>query len=430
MKAKRVTLGGLAAGLTAAALLLGGVLTDGSTREAAAVPVASSISSTGSALLPQLQQEVRANPTDVVGLGLLGLAYQQRARETGDPTYYTKSDGVLRRALRYAPNDLVATGGLGTLALSRHRFREALALGRRSVALSPSTARGYGVVGDALVELGRYGEAFAAFNRMASLKPSLSSYARVSYARELLGNVRGAAEAMRLAIDAATGQPEALAWSHTQLGKLLWTQGRVGAAARQYRTALAVRPGYVYAFDGLAQVEAARGRLPRAITYERRAADTVPLPQFVASLGDLERLAGHDSAARRQYALIGAIQRLLNANGVRTDLETALFDVDHAVRLPNALALARAARAERPSIDGDDVLAWALVRNGRCADALHYSQRALRLGTRDAVKFFHRGMVERCLGHGAEAKTWFHRALSLNPHFSLLWAPVAERYAA
>jgi tetratricopeptide (TPR) repeat protein len=430
MAGKRLIPGGLAAGLTAAALLLGGVLTDGSAQEAGTVRVASGVAETDAKLLPQLQQQVRANPTDVVGLGLLGLAYQQRARETGDPSYYTKSEGVLRRALRYAPDDLVATGGLGTLALSRHRFRDALALGRRVVALSPSTARGYGVLGDALVELGRYRQAFAAFDRMASLKPSLSSYARVSYARELLGDVSGAAKAMRLAIDAAAGQPEALAWSHTQLGKLFWTQGRIGEAEREYRTALAVRPGYVYAFDGLAQVEAARGRLRRAVAYERRAVETIPLPQFVAALGDLQHLAGNETAARRQYALIGAIQRLLRANGVRTDLETALFDADHAVRLPQALLLARAARTERPSIDGDDVLAWALARNGYCTEALHYSKRALRLGTRDAVKFFHRGMVERCLGHRADAKTWFRRALSLNPHFSLLWAPVAKRYAA
>jgi tetratricopeptide (TPR) repeat protein len=430
MKVKRLILGGLAAASTVAALLLGGVLTDGSAQEAGRVPVASGIAATGSALIPQLQQQVRANPTDVVGLGLLGLAYQQRARETGDPTYYTKSEGVLRRALRYSPDDLVATSGLGALALSRHRFHEALVFGRRAVALSPSTARGYGVVGDAQVELGRYREAFAAFDRMASLKPSLSSYARVSYARELLGDVHGAADAMRLAIDAAAGQPEALAWSRTQLGKLFWSQGRVRAAEREYRAALAVRPGYVYAFDGLAQVEAARGRNRKAITYEQRAAEAIPLPQFVAALGDLQRLAGNDNRARRQYALIGAIQRLLRANGVRTDLETALFDVDHAVRLRRALSLARAAQAERPSIDGDDVLAWALVRNGRCSEALHYSKRALRLGTRDAVKFFHRGMVERCLGDSAVAKRWFRRALSVNPHFSLLWAPAATRYAA
>jgi tetratricopeptide (TPR) repeat protein len=74
-------------------------------------------------------------------------------------------------------------------------------------------------------------------------------------------------------------------------------------------------------------------------------------------------------------------------------------------------------------------LAWALARNGRCDEALRYSKRALRLGTLDAAKFFHRGMIERCLGDTAEAKSWFRRALALNPHFSLLWAPVARRYA-
>jgi tetratricopeptide (TPR) repeat protein len=430
MTAKRLLLGGAAAALTAAALLLGGVLTGGSAREAAAVPLASGLAETDAALLPRLQEQVRENPRDPRGLALLGLAYQQRARDTGDPTYYTKSAGVLTRALQYAPNDLLATSGLGALALSRHRFRTALVLGRRAVALSPTTARGYGVLGDALLELGRYRQAFATFDRMVSLKPSLSSYARISYARELIGDVRGAASAMRLAIDAAVGQPEALAWSHTQLGKLFWSQGHVAAAEREYLNALAVRRAYVYALDGLAQVEAAHGRLQAAIALELRAVDEIPLPQFVASLGDLYRVTGADAAARRQYALIGVIRRLFRANGVKTDLETALFDVDHAIRLPRALQLARAARADRPSIDGDDVLAWALTRNGRCTEALPYAKRALRLGTRDAVKLFHLGMVERCLGHEAEARQWFRRALALNPHFSVLWAPVARRYAA
>ena len=123
------------------------------------------------------------------------------------------------------------------------------------------------------------------------------------------------------------------------------------------------------------------------------------------------------------------IERLLRANGVKTDLETALFDVDHGIRPHASLALARLAQRERPSIDGDDVLGWALARTGHCGEALHYSKRSLRLGTLDSLKLFHRGMIERCLGHRADARKWFARALALNPHFSLLWAPVAGRYA-
>src|SRR5439155_17418 len=138
-----------------------------------------------------------------------------------------------RRALAPSPNDLLATSGLGSLALSRHRFREALALGRRAVATSPTTARSYGVVGDALVELGRYRQAFAAFDTMARLRPGLAAYARVSYARELRGDVAGARDAMRLALDAAVGQREAVAGAHVQLARPELGHGRWEAAARE-----------------------------------------------------------------------------------------------------------------------------------------------------------------------------------------------------
>ena len=112
---------------------------------------------------------------------------------------------------------------------------------------------------------------------------------------------------------------------------------------------------------------------------------------YVAQLGDLLASAGRTVEAREQYALVGSIERLQVANGVKVDLETALYRVDHGIRLRDSLSLARRAQAERPSIHGDDVLAWALARNGRCTEALVHSKRSLRLGTRDATFFFHRG---------------------------------------
>jgi tetratricopeptide (TPR) repeat protein len=427
---------GTVAVLAATVTLLGGALRDSHSPGALAAAPAprpgpflqnSGVAGDTVSLVSELQARLRASSGDARGYALLGLAYQQRARETGDPSYYPRSGRALRRALRLAPGDAVATGGLGSLALSRHHFREALALGRRALRLAPGTARTYGVVGDALIELGRYDEAFRAFDTMAQLKPSLAAYARVSYARELLGRPQDAIAAMRLAVEAAANQPEGTAWARVQLGKLNWSIGRLRPAAQHYRAALTAFPGYAHAFDALAQVEAARGHPRSAIALESRAVEAIPLPQFVALLGDLYRSQGRRALARRQYALIGVIQRLLVANGVKTDLETALFEVDHGVQLSHALALARRARAERPSIDGDDVLAWALARNGRCEEAAGYSQRALRLGTLDALKLFHRGMIERCLGNRAAGDAFLRRALALNPHFSILWSPVARR---
>jgi tetratricopeptide (TPR) repeat protein len=440
---KRLALGAAAAGLTALALLLGGVLRDTSQASTAAVasgapapapdaaqldPGVSPQSTNGQIAL--LQKALQVDPDDVYKLDLLGLEYQQAARETGDPTYYTKSGQVLDRALALSPKDLLATSGLGSLALSRHRFGLALVLGRRARAISPTTARNYGVIGDALVELGRYRAGFRAFDTMTAIKPGLASYARIAHARELIGDVPGSIRAMKLAIDASLGQGEAEAWSRGTLSKTYWNNGRYRAAEEQARAALRAFPNYAFALDALARAEASEGRLAAAIATEREAVNRIPLPQYVSMLGDLYHATGHEKLARRQYALIGVIQRLLVANGVKTDLETALFDVDHGIRLRASLALARRARAERPSIDGDDVLAWALERNGQCVEALRYSKLATGLGTRDAVKYFHRGEIEQCLGHRAAARAWFSRALELNPRFSLLWTPVARRALA
>ena len=285
------------------------------------------------------------------------------------------------------------------------------------------------MLGDAQIELGRYGAAFHDFNHMAELKPSVSSYARVSYARELIGHTAAAVEAMQLAVSAAVGEREAAAWTRVQLGLLYLGTGRPKPAVLQMRQALELFPGYPFGLDGMAQAQVALGHLGAALRYEQEAVDRIPLPQYVGLLGDLYHADGNEAAARSQYALIGDIERLLAANGVRNDLDIALFDVDHGVRLQHALLLARRGFRFRPSVFGDDVLAWALARAGACSAALRYSHLSLRLGTRDATKFFHRGMIERCLGNGAEARSWFRRALALNPHFSVLWAPVARRLA-
>jgi tetratricopeptide (TPR) repeat protein len=374
-----------------------------------------------------LQAELRANPANVKALDTLGLGYQQRVRETGDATYYGKAQGILRESLALAPHDLIATAALGQLALSRHRFREALAFGLRARHISPTTAGVYGVIGDAELELGRYPAAFHAFDRMTSLKPSLASYARISYARELLGHDAAAERAMALAASAAVGEREASSWTHAQLGLLYLGHSKPRQALQQLRFALTLDPDYYLALDGMAQVQASLGHLQTAIAFEHRAVDRVPLPQQVGFLGDLYRVTGHHVDASRQYALIGVIEKILAANGVKNDLDIALFDADHGIALRHALTLARKGYLDRPSIFGDDVLGWVLARNGRCGEALAYSKRSLRLGTRDALKFFHRGWIAACLGDRAGAATWYRNALALNPRFSVLWTPVAQK---
>src|SRR5262245_29845401 len=46
-----------------------------------------------------LQSQVRSAPSDPDGYANLGLEYLQKVRESGDPAFYSRAGGVLRRAL-------------------------------------------------------------------------------------------------------------------------------------------------------------------------------------------------------------------------------------------------------------------------------------------------------------------------------------------
>jgi tetratricopeptide (TPR) repeat protein len=382
--------------------------------------------SIGASATHTLELRVQAEPDDARALTELGFAYQLRWRETADASYLPRSEAALTRAVRSGSDDANAVLGLGSLALIRHEFRSALTYGRRARHLLPGSYRPYGVIGDALVELGRYDEAFAAFDRMISLRPSLASYARVAYARELVGDRPGAVAAMRLALESASGQPEPTAWAHVELAKLELALGHVGAARRHTTAALRVLPGYPSARVELAQVEAAAGNLAAAIRSARLATEATPTAQSVTLLGDLLERAGRRAEAHRQRETVAVIDRLLASSGVRVDLESAVYRADNLIHPAETVALARRARADRPSIYGDDAVGWALARAGRCEEAIPWLERALRLGTQDGLLLFHRGYAAGCAGRRAEMHTWYARALAANPAFSVRWAPVAR----
>ncbi|MGH7419850.1 MAG: tetratricopeptide repeat protein, partial [Candidatus Rokuibacteriota bacterium] len=379
--------------------------------------------------IASLQDRLRAVPEDWRGFAQLGLAYVQEARITADPGSYPKAEGVLRRSLELNGRDnFEALVGMGALALARHDFEAALAWGKRALAENPYNADVYGVIGDAQLELGRYAYAFATFQATVDTRPDLASYARVSYARELRGDVRGAIVAMEAAVEAA-GTPEDAAWARYQLGELYFNTGRFDRAEAAYRGGVELAPDFVPPHAGLAKVGWAQGNLERAIRGYSWVVRRFPAPEHVIALGDLYASNGQDTLAERQYALVRAEEELFRANGVNVDLELALFDADHGYP-GEALAAARAEWWRRHSIHVADALAWALYANGRYEDAVRYADRALSLGMRNALFMFHAGMIRLRLGDEEGARALLRDAMATNPNFSILYAPVAERTLA
>jgi tetratricopeptide (TPR) repeat protein len=291
--------------------------------------------------------------------------------------------------------------------------------------MGPQNADAFGVVGDALLELGRYEEAFATFQTMIDTRPDLTSYARVSYARELLGDIEGAVDAMRTAFESA-GTASDAAWAAHQLGELELGRGDVEAATGWFERGLALDPDQVANLGGLARSAWVRGDARLAIERFQDVVARRPSVEDVAILGDLYAATGHPDLAEAQYAVVEAARELARSNGVNVDLEIALFDADHGDP-EGALAAARAEWQRRKSIHVADAYAWALYANGRFREAERLSDRALSLGTRNAAFLYHAAMIQRALGREAVARHLMNRVLALNPRFSVLHAATVER---
>lgn len=355
----------------------------------------------------------------------LGDAFVQRSRETGDTSFLTRADQAYRAAHRLDPRDARAAAGLGTLAAARHDFRAALRHGLAAHRLAPNSLEPYPVIIDAQIELGRYEAARDTLQRFVDLKPGLASYARVSYFRELHGDLRGATQALELAASAGGSTPENTAYVRALLGNVQFARGRLAAATDSYRAALRSVPGYAPADAGLARVYAARGELGPAIARYRGIVERLPLPEYAIALAEAELAAGRYGDARLDLELVRAQERLLAANGINTDVELAVFDADHG--LPSR-ALRRARRGWRaaPSVRSADALGWALTRANRPAEGLEYARRALSTGSRDPIFLYHAGIAARDAGRRREARRFLRQSLALNPQFSPYHAPRAR----
>ena len=339
-----------------------------------------------------------SRPDDVGAAVMLADALVRQTRITGNAGLAIEAEAALKRALSADPGNYDASRQLGSLLLSQHRFREAIAVGEKNRDARPYDPLNYGVIGDGHLELGEYDQAFDAFDKMMSLRPGAASYARVAYARELQGNLTGALESMTLAADATPpDDPEALAWHHAQVGDLYLRLGKLHEAESAYVASSHAFPGHPFAMMGYARLLAARGDHSGALTLLQELAKTAPTPDLAARTGDLlDKLGRHDEA-ERQYALAEA--------GWRVDApepkNLARFLADHNRKIPEAVAIAEKAAAERHDIFTEDALAWAYFKAGRVSAAREAIGKALRTGSKDADIRAHAKAIEAAAGQAA-----------------------------
>ena len=81
----------------------------------------------------------------------------------------------------------------------------------------------------------------------------------------------------------------------------------------------------------------------------------------------------------------------------------------------------------RRDIFGADALAWTALKASKLRQAQAAIKQALRLGTQDAMLYYHAGMRAGAAGHNAASRAYLARAIELSPRFYPLQAPLAKR---
>jgi len=383
-----------------------------------------------------------ADPKNAKSFAVLGAEYFQRARETGDVSDYEQAEKALTKSLDLGSTDFSSAAALGTLAevcMGEHRFADALTYAQRALALGSGDLSPFAIIGDAYADMGEYNKARDAYERLA---PSgIAVDPRIAYARDsrlaylsfVKGDAADAIRGMKLAVAEGTEAAiptENLAWLHYELGEFSTQAGDADAADTAYRAALKIHPGDYRALAGLARLRASHGDDGEAIRLYEKAIAVVPMPIFVAELGDLYQKIGKQDEAKKEYALVEYIGLLGHVNQVLHNRDLALFYADHDVKPSDALELARKEFEVRHDIYTWDALAWALYKNGKIGEARKASDEALKYGTQDALLLFHAGMIAERLGDKDRARKDLAAALEANPHFHLLYADTAQRELA
>lgn len=374
------------------------------------------------------QRLLKRNPQSAKAFLGLGDALIRKARESGDPSYFTRAEAALKKSLEIMPQDGGAWRHLAYVYYSRHEFAPAALYARKAVELNSQDSDSFGVLGDALLEVGQYAEAAAAYAYMMELDESLYSYSRLAGLKSARGDVAGAIADLEraIAIGKATKQPaESIAWAEWQLGAEYFAQGNLPAAEANYRRSLESYPNYYRALAGMAQVRAAQTHYDEAIALYQKALAILPMPEYAAALGEVFEKIGKPEQARQQYELVEYIGKLNALNQALYNRELAYFYADRDIKAKEGLELAGRELNYRRDVYAYDVLAWNLYRNGKYDEARDVIEKALRLGTKDAKLFYHAGMIYHRLGELAKAKEFLNRALTTNPHFHILFAEYA-----
>jgi tetratricopeptide (TPR) repeat protein len=389
-------------------------------------PLAPPVAGRGSDEIPRIRANVvfwgdrlEANERDFVSATRLAASFIDLARATGDMSAYLAADEAVGTALRSAPTSLAARDYQAVILVALHRFVEARDHAERIVRDAPSDATALATLGDAALETGDLDTATSAYARLQRIGDDAAAAVRLARLAFVEGRTDDAVAEARTGRDRAIDEGasgSALAWYEYQYGEMLLATGDDVGALAAFDRALTEDPNSHLALSGRARIAASDGRIDAAIADLDQSLAMVPLPEDLARRADLLEVRGAPGDWRRaadDRATILAIGRLSGEAAGVYDRTLSLYLATTGIDPAEAVRLAKDEIEVRRDAYGYDALGWALLADGRVAEADEAMRTALATGLHDARVLYHAGMTAARVGDGSRARALLEDAMDL-----------------
>lgn len=323
------------------------------------------------------QNKYNKAPNQITYLSLLASNYSKLFENTGNVKYLYKAEKLLIQS-----NETYHYTGVGTIRslarnyITQHRFKEALILANKALAIGEGMTETQKLLFDVNMELGKYTEAERNLAYIND-KTDFDYFIRLSKWNDHLGDLQTAITFMEKAKEIAViNENKSLKiWTFSNLGDLNGHAGNIQKSYDYYLKTLAIDPNNSYALKGIAWIAFSHEkdskealRIVNNISRKHQTPDFYLLKAEIAEYDNNLMLKNQN--LKNYFNMLSTIDY-----GAMYNKYNTLLYAENKNTAAKALEIAKIEIAHRPTPDSYDLLAWSYYNLGEKDKALEIAQK-------------------------------------------------------
>ena len=323
------------------------------------------------------QKKYDAAPNQPSYLGQLASNYGVLFEYTGNIKNLYKSEELLLQANEEYNYSRVSTiRSLARNYISQHRFKEALVLANKALAIGEGRKETEKLLFDVQMELGNYPEAVKNLNSIKDHQ-DFDYLIRLAKWNDHKGDLETAITFMEKAKDISEkyDNKSLKIWSYSNLGDFYGHAGRIEDSYNSYLKTLELDPNYTYALKGIAWIVFSKERNTKEANRIINAiAANHNTPDFYLLKSQIAQFEGNkQEEVKNRNAYFSMMEQ--NNYGAMYNKYNTLIYADDKNTAQKALDIAKIEVDHRPTADSYDLLAWSYLNVGEPKKALEIAQR-------------------------------------------------------